>query len=303
MFKNARLFRLETPFGLDAAGLEAQLANKSFRPCGPVETATLGWSTPLGEDTTALVHGMSGCLLLCARKQERLLPSAAVAEAVDERINEVEAREARDIGRPERRRIKEQVVNEMLPRAFTRSRRTLLYIDTLSGWLVVDSASERQAEDLVSLLRKTLGSLPAKPAAAARPVSDIMTTWLLTGESPTDFTPADTCELRDPQEGAGVIRCSGQDLGSEEILNHLRAGKRVVKLALDWDQRLNFVLADDLSLKRLRYDTSLLDENDEGQEPADRLDAEFAIMALQLRELIARLDSIFGLNGERANGA
>jgi len=300
MFKNARLFRLQAPFGLDAAGLEVQLANRSFRPCGPVETATLGWAPPLGEDTTALVHSISGCLLLCARKQERLLPSAAVAEAVDERISEVETREARDVGRPERRRIKEQIVNEMLPRAFTRSRRTLLYIDTQSGWLVVDSASERQAEDVVSLLRQTLGSLPAKPAVATRPVSDILTTWLLTGESPVDFTPADTCELRDPQEGTGVIRCSGQDLGSEEILNHLRAGKRVVKLALDWDQRLSFVLAGDLSLKRLGYDTSLLDENDDGQEPADRLDAEFAIMALQLRELISRLDSIFELNDEAA---
>ena len=300
MFKNARLFRLVTPFGLDAAGLEAELAHRPFRPCGPVETATLGWSAPLGEDTAALVHGVGGCLLLCARKQERLLPSAAVAEALDERINEIESGEARDIGRAERRRIKEQIVNEMLPRAFTRSRRTLLYIDTQAGWLVVDAGSERQAEDVISLLRETLGSLPAKPPAAARPAGDILTGWLLTGESPADFAPADACELRDPKDGTGVIRCSGQDLGSEEILNHLRAGKRVVKLALEWDQRLSFVLADDLSLKRLRLDTALLDEMGDGENPAARLDAEFAIMALQLRELIDRLDTIFGLDSEPA---
>ncbi len=300
MFKNARLFRLGTPFGLDAAGLEAELANRPFRPCGPVETATLGWSAPLGEDTTALVHEVGGCVLLCARKQERLLPSAAVAEALDERISEIESGEARDIGRAERRRIKEQIVTEMLPRAFTRSRRTLLYMDTQAGWLVVDAGSERQAEDVVSLLRETLGSLPAKPPAAARPAGDILTGWLLTGESPADFAPADACELRDPKDGTGVIRCSGQDLGSEEILNHLRAGKRVVKLALEWDQRLGFVLADDLSLKRLRLDTALLDEMEDGENPAARLDAEFAIMALQLRELIDRLDTIFGLDGEPA---
>lgn len=298
MFKNARLFRLETPVALDGAGLEAQLASRPFRPCGPVETATLGWSAPLGEDTSALVHEVAGCLLLCSRRQERLLPSSAVSEALDERVNEIEAGEGRDIGRSERRRIKEQVVNEMLPRAFTRSRRTLLYVDTQSGWLVVDSASERQAEDVVSLLRETLGSLPAKPASAARPVGDILTGWLLTGQSPSDFAPEDACELRDPQDGTGVIRCSGQDLGSEEILNHLRAGKRVVKLALEWDQRLRFVLAEDLSIKRLRLDTALLDEIDDGEDAAHRLDAEFAIMALQLRELIARLDGLFGLAGE-----
>jgi recombination associated protein RdgC len=298
MFKNARLFRLGSTFGLDSAGLDAQLASRPFRPCGPVETATLGWSAPLGDETAALVHEVGGCLLLCARKQERLLPSAAVAEALDERINEIESGEARDIGRAERRRLKEQVVSEMLPRAFTRSRRTLLYIDTQSSWLVVDAASERQAEDVVSLLRETLGSLPAKPPAPARSPSDILTGWLLAGEAPADFVPADSCELRDPQEGAGVVRCSGQDLGSEEILNHLRAGKRVVKLALEWDQRLAFVLAEDLSLKRLRLDTALLDTLEDGEDLAARLDAEFAIMSLQLRDMIARLDTLFGLDGK-----
>lgn len=298
MFKNARLFRLGSNFTPDAAGLEAQLASRPFRPCGPVETATLGWSAPLGDETAALVHEVGGCLLLCARKQERLLPSAAVAEALEERISEIESGEARDIGRAERRRLKEQVVSEMLPRAFTRSRRTLLYIDTQSGWLVVDAASERQAEDVVSLLRETLGSLPAKPPVPAGPVGDILTGWLLAGEAPADFVPADACELRDPQESPGVVRCSGQDLGSEEILNHLRAGKRVVKLAMEWDQRLGFLLAEDLSLKRLRLDTALLDELEDGEDLAARLDAEFAIMSLQLRDLIARLDTLFGLDGE-----
>lgn len=295
MFKNVRLFRLGAPFGVDAADLEAQLRTHPFRPCGPVELATVGWSAPLAEDSSALVHVVDGCLLLCARRQERMLPSAAVAEALDERVNEIEAGESRDLGRAERRRLKEQVVNEMLPRAFTRSRRTLLYVDTRAGWLVVDAASERQAEDVVSLLRETLGSLPAKPPAPARSASEVLTGWLLDGDTPADFTPADACELRDPREASGVIRCSGQDLGSEEILNHLRAGKRVVKLALDWDQRLGLVLADDLSIKRLRLDTALLDEIEDGEDPLARLDAEFAIMALQLRELIARLDALFGL--------
>lgn len=301
MFKNARLYRLETPFERDAGALEAELAQRPFRPCGPVETATLGWSPPLGEDSSALVHAVGGCLLMCARKQERMLPSSAVAEALDERIGEMEAGESRDIGRAERRRLKEQIVNEMLPRAFTRSRRTPLYVDTQTGWLVVDAASERQAEDVISLLRETLGSLPARPAMATLPAGDILTRWLLSGDAPPDFIPADACELRDPQEGAGVIRCSGQDLGSDEILNHLRAGKRVVKLALEWDQRLGLVLADDLSLKRLRLDTALLDEIEDGEDVAARLDAEFAIMALQLRELIARFDAIFGLAREASS--
>jgi len=300
MFKNARIYRLGAPFGRAAAELEAALGTRRFRPCGPVEVATLGWSAPLGEDTSALVHGVGGCLLLCLRKQERLLPSSAVAEAVDERIAEIEAGEARDLSRSERRALREQTVTEMLPRAFTRSRRTLLYIDTESGWLVVDAASEKQAEEAISLLRLTLETLPAKPPAPRQAPAGILTAWLLTGEAPADFTPADACELRDSEDSASVIRCKGQDLASEEILNHLRAGKQVVKLALDWDERLAFTLADDLSLKRLRVGDALLDEIEDGDDPAARLDAEFALMALQLRELFVRLDALFGLVGEPA---
>lgn len=300
MFKNARIYRLGTPFGHDAVALEALLAARRFRPCGPVETAAMGWTAPLGEETAALVHGVGACLLLCARKQERLLPSAAVAEAVDERIAEIETGEARDVGRAERRALREQVVTEMLPRAFTRSRRTLLYVDTQTHWLVVDAGSEKQAEEVLSLLRQTLETLPAKPAAPQRPPAGLLTAWLLEGGAPADFVPADACELRDAEDSGSVIRCKGQDLGSDEILNHLRAGMQVVKLALDWDERLSFVLAEDLSLKRLRVGEALLDDLDAGDDPAARLDAEFALMALQLRELIARLDSLFGLAGDTA---
>ncbi len=296
MFKNVRLFRLDTPFNLDVAELEAQLGERRFRPCGPIETATLGWSAPLGEETASLVHGVGGCLLLCARKQERLLPSTAVAEAVDERVSELESGEARDVGRAERRRLREQIITEMLPRAFTRSRRTQLYLDTEAGWMVVDAASEKQAEEVVSLLRETLGSLPARLPDPHGTPSTIMTDWLLADTAPNDFVPGDACELRDGDDSAGVVRCSGQDLASDEILNHLRAGKRVTKLAIDWDERLGFVLAEDLSLKRLRVDDALLEEMDDTDlEPAARLDAEFAIFALQMRQLIARLDAVFGL--------
>ena len=70
----------------------------------------------------------------------------------------------------------------------------------------------------------------------------------------------------------------------------------MTKLALEWDERLSFTLADDLSLKRLRVGEALLEELDgDDLDPAQRLDAEFVILALQVRQLIARLDEVFGL--------
>ncbi|RNE89845.1 recombination-associated protein RdgC [Marichromatium sp. AB31] len=301
MFKNARLYRLEQPVRIDGQELEAQLDGRRFRPCGPLETATMGWSAPLGEDGGALVHPLEGCLLICARKQERLLPTAAVREALEERIGEIEAGESREVGRTERRRLREQIVDEMLPRAFTRSRRTLAYLDTKSGWMVIDAATEKQAEEVVSLLRETLGGLPALLPAPGEHPAEALSRWLLEDSAPADFTVGDACELRDARDEADVVRISGGDPTSDEALAHLRAGKRAVKLALTWDERFSFTLADDLSLRRLRMTEGLLDTlDDEIEDPAARFEAEFALFALQLRNLLARLEMVFGLGEVRA---
>jgi len=281
------------------------LVGRRFRPCGPIETQTMGWCSPLGGDSGALVHSLNGCLLVTARKQERLLPASVVAEAVDERVVEIEAAEGREVGRTERRRLRDDILVELLPRAFTRSRRVRAYVDRSAGLAVVDAASDKAAEEVISLLRETLGSLPATPPRPTGSPAAIMTDWVTGDSYPPTFIPGDECELRDARDSKSVVRCRGQDVAGEEIQTHLRAGKQVVKLAVDWDDRLAFVLNDDLSLKRLRVAEAVIEEAaDDGiEDEAARFEAEFVIMALQLRELLTQLQSIFGLTGGDARAA
>lgn len=303
MFKNARLFRLQEPFAATAAELETHLATRPARPCGPLETATLGWAPPLADGSdSALVHAVSGCFLFCARRQERLLPATVVAETLAERVAEIEDNQARNVGRAERQRLREAVVADLLPRAFTRSRRILAYVDTQSGWLVVDAASEKLAEELVSLLRETLGSLPATPPRPTAAPADQMTAWVSSGEGTGDLALGATCELRDPKNTQSVVRCRGQNLAGEEIAGHLRAGKQVVQLELEWLEHVTFVLAEDLALRRLRLADALTSELAEvdDEDPRARFDAELALLVLELRGLLERLTGIFGLAADAA---
>jgi recombination associated protein RdgC len=214
-----------------------------------------------------------------------------VAEALDERIAELEEREGRDVGRAERRRLRDEVLVDMLPRAFTRSRQIRAYLDTVAGWLVVDSASAKVAEDLVSLLRETLGSLPARPPKPQRDPVDLMTAWVTKRMTPKGIILGDECELRDARDERSVVRCRGQDLTGDEISAHLRAGKQAVTLALDWEEHLSFLLQEDLSLKRLRFSEALVEADVEDE--SARFDAEFAMMSLELRALITRLADLF----------
>jgi recombination associated protein RdgC len=192
------------------------------------------------------------------------------------------------------------VIIDLLPRAFTRSRQVRAYMDPVAAWMLVDAASEKGAEEVAGLLRETLGSLPVRPPRPERATATLMTQWIAEGRTPEGLILEDECELRDAQDERSVVRCRGQDLRGEEIATHLRAGKQAVKLALSWRERLSFVLHEDVSLKRLRFADALIDEalEPEIEDEAARFDAEFAIMALEMRELLVCLGDAFGLTGE-----
>ncbi|MGB5833303.1 MAG: recombination-associated protein RdgC [Thiohalocapsa sp.] len=300
MFKNAKVFRLSAPFTLNQMALHERLMAQRFRPCGPLEVATMGWASPLGPNAELLAHAANGCLLIAARRQERLLPASVVAEAVAERVAEIEQAEIREVPRRERTQLREQLMAQMLPQAFTRSRLVRAYVDPEGGWAVVDASSDKVAEDVLSLLRKSLDSFPAKPLTAGVPVSELLSAWVASGRAGDGFELQDQCELRDPGDSRSVVRCRGMDLTIPEIKAHLDSGKRVVALGLTWGEHLSLLLDEALGLKRLRFADELIDAaaDDVGEDEMLRMEAEMIIMTEQLRSLLKGLTAEFALEAE-----
>ena len=294
-FRNLQLYRLQAPFELTPEQLHEELAAKAFKPCAGLDTHRIGWAPPLGRHGEQLVHATNGRLMVCLRREERILPAAVVNEAVAEKVEAIEETEARQVGRKEKSRLKEETVVDLLPRAFTRSSHLFAYIDPADGWIVVDNSSANRAEELLSLLRETLGSLKVKPLGVAQAPAQVMTAWLVDG-APAQVEITDECELKEPVEDGAIIRCKRVDLGGDEVKVHLDAGKQVTRLAVEWNERVACVLSDDLVVRRLRFMDLVLEEaaETEADDAIARFDADFALMAMELGRFLPWVVEVFG---------
>ncbi len=167
-----------------------------------------------------------------------------------------------------------------------------------NGWLAIDSASRKIAEETVTQLRQALGTFPAVPMAAENGPRGLMTDWLIRGKLPAGLALADECELRDPVESGAVVRCRRQDLETDEVREHLKSGKQVFQLGLTFEDRLSLVLGEELTVRKLKFLDIVQDELEEtsAESAVAELDARFALMTMELEKLFEKLENWFGLS-------
>lgn len=294
-FNNLHVYRFTKPFTLNDAALEEKLAEHTFTPCNNQQTQSIGWVSPLGKNSPMLVHATNGYLMVCAREQEKLLPAAVINEQLEEKVRDIEEKEGREVYRKEKVDLKEELIFDLLPRAFSRSRLHFAYIAPQHGYLVVNSSSTTKAENLLNLLRESIGSLAVIPLTCKSLVAQSMTHWLSSGEIPSPFALGNDCVLKDLQQGAS-IRCKQHDLQADEVIAHITSGMVVNQLQVNWKDRISCVIDDKMAIKQLKF-TDLVQEESDAQhtdDPASQFDADFAIMAAELHDFIHDLVAAFG---------
>jgi recombination associated protein RdgC len=296
-FKNLRLYQLTSEFSLTGEELHDKLLEREFKPCGSHSPNSFGWSQPLGSDAKLLTHTANICIMICACQEQKILPASVINEYLQDKVSAIEGVEGRKIRGKEKARMKDEIIFELLPQAFSKIVKTYAYIDVKNGWLIVDSPSANRAEELICLLRESLGSFPVVPALTNRNPVEVLTKWMTGDENHEGFTIQGDCELRDYYDTEGsVIRCKGQDLSSTEVIAHISAGMTVAKLTIELNERISFNLCDDFSIKQLKFLDMVQEEvaDIESDDHASRFDADFSIMSLELERLISRLFEIFG---------
>ncbi|RHW75924.1 recombination-associated protein RdgC [Colwellia sp. RSH04] len=296
-FKNLYFFAFTRPFELSEQDLEKHLSEHLFTPCGSTELAHFGWVNALGKHGNTCVHSANGNFLVCARKEEKILPAPVIKDLLEEKVAQLEQEQSRGATKKEKEQFKEDIIFELLPRAFSRITDTHAYISPVNNIIVINSSSRGKAEDLLALLRKVIGTLPVTSFDPDISVDETMTDWLIEKNLGDKFQLGMEAEFNSLGDDGAVVRVKNQDLASEEIKAHLDAEKYAVKIALEWDESLSFILCDDLAIKRLKFFDVLQEQNDDidSDDVLAKMDADFALMAGELNRFIIDLIAEFNM--------
>lgn len=294
-FKNAVIYQLNNDSLVNKDRVENAVKTQLYSPCSGQDNTKMGFVSPYHDSNTDdLVIDIQGHLLLRIKKETKILPSSVVKQALLNKIDKQELTLNRRLTKTEKASLKDEVMIDLLPRAFSKYNYYWFWIDTENKRVVVDCSSFKQAEDILAILRKALGTLALTPLSIDKPLEQIMTTWV---KQKLDFSPlilGDEAELKDPLEGNGIIRCKNQDITSDEMLTHINLGKWVTKIKVMDERGLSFIVNSDLTFKRIKFDSIILDENEDitAEESDKRIEADFTIMAKTLSQTITEFCAV-----------
>ena len=257
-----------------------------------------GWISPLEEfseeeESDYLKCQVGNYIILCLKIEEKILPNTVVQQELKEQIKHIESLEDRKVGQKERFILKIQVIAKLLPKAFSQFSKIYAYIDLKKERLILGTVNTKKTAQFISLFKKILPE-EIQPFTEATTLSNIMTTWLETQDCPPVFSIATNCVLQDPNNQARMIRCQHQDLVHPNIQALVKDGYKISQLALNWQDRIDFILTNRLLLNSIRFQDQFLEQTKEADlAPKQQFYSNFLIMAEELSNLLEDLLKVF----------
>ena len=300
-FRNLTMFRFPAP--LDFSALADLLPHCGLKPVGPLELHSRGFVSPYGGlHKEVLLHQDNDAIWVTVGSEDKILPPAVIDKALQDKLDEIEKAEGRVPGGRARKRLKDDLLHELMPKAFVKPGRVNAVLDLQTHVIMVDTASRKTAEGVVSDIRGALGSFPAMPLNAEVAPCAVLTRWLASNELPDGLALGNSATLVDPGTPGSTVKLTELELISPEVNKHLDAGRRVSRLELVFQDRLSFTIGDDLVLRKVKFLDGALDqlEDTQGEGRAVEIDARFFLMTGEFRALFLVLEKAFSLSAAEA---
>jgi len=296
VFKNVWVYAVVGGWPESLTVLEDALTAMPFVPGTASQDKTVGWMPARGQSHGVMAESVNGQWMLRFMVETRQVPASIIQRRVEEACEQIEATSGRKPGKKEKRDLKEDIKAALLPQAFPRQQSTWVWLDPTTHRLVLDTTSAARADDILTALVKLLDGFVAEPLNTATSPTTAMATWLAEQAAPAGFAIGQECELKSADESQAVVRYARHPLLTDEVQAHLAQGKQPTRLALQWDDRVNFVLTDSLQLKKLAFEDSVLDQAKAQGQHADDFDGSVLMATAELGPLIGDLiDALDGL--------
>jgi len=291
-FKQAQLFKLENSFG--ALELEGYLEQLPFTPCPSGLPISQGWISPTDEEDSSLVYTAKEFLLICLQTEAKLLPAKILRQKLNEKIKEIQLAQSRKVSYKEKNSIKQQVYNELLPKAFGVIYRDYALIDTKNNWLILNTNSTKNTESFIAFFKRSLNKVKITPPEIKK-LSPILTDWLLNDTQLKSLNIEDTCVLKDPKQEERVIRIQKQDLSAKYVQSLIKNDFEISQMKVTWNDQVTFVLKNDFTLQSLQYQDTLveLSDADKSDSEEESFKADFFIMSGVLTKIFSELFKVF----------
>ncbi|MFT4190311.1 MAG: recombination-associated protein RdgC [Comamonas sp.] len=294
MFKNLIVYRIGPTWQPDLAAVNEQLAKAEFAECSATQEKSVGWVPPRGEAHGAFVESIGGQWVLKLMIESKAVPGSVINRKVKEKAAAIEQQTGRKPGKKETRELKDEIKQDLLPMAFTRQGSVNVWIDPAARLLFVDASSQGKADDVVTALIEQVEGLTLTLLQTQQGAAAAMSGWLLSQEPPAAFSIDRECELKATDESKAAVRYSKHPLDIEEIRGHIEAGKVPTKLAMTWNDRIAFLLTENLQVKKISFLEGV--DSAAGSAREDGFDADVAIATGELCQLVP--DLLAALGGE-----
>lgn len=281
--KNLIVYMLNKPFEHTQEQLCAAFSEYEFKPCGSNDISKFGFVPVINGESGDLVHAAGGHMAYRVRKEEKIIPSDYVKRMMAEQIDSIEATEGRKIYKKERDSIKDDVINQLLSRAMTKTTDVIVY--HIGDMIAVATSSASAAEYALALIRKSVGSLPVVPVSSVEHFQISMSNHVVEGELPVGFKFGQKIILADSYGAKATF--SNLDVSEDEIIAHINNGMSVKSIQLGMDGLGSFTVTDSLSFKSIKFDVELFDDNDDIEDEKAKADADHIIICDSIIKMIS----------------
>jgi recombination associated protein RdgC len=292
MFRNLRFYRVTSPWPDSEEKLSDILSTNAFTPCGSFAERSAGWEAFGNNEDSPLCRRLNGADLFQLRTQSRVLPVAAINEALEDRLTEFRSRMELEPTRSEVRRLKEETRDKLLPTALVKSERNRACFIQSESLLVIDVGTVTKAEWVIDQLRACFDEFYCTPLTFNNSPADLLT-GIFMGDSPLGFSLGRECRMQDVKDMKSVVTWRDFELSDNSIRQHVVEGMRLTHLGVGFDEVMTCVIDQEAVISKVKFfEGEVVDQW--GEDPQAKMDADFVLLTGAVRRLVEDLKKLLG---------